>query len=403
MSSDFPSVRPTCYGFLATTMDALLVVEGCLRGYLNHVPRRPYPAERDELMRSGNIFVYEENASGVKRWTDGIKWSPSRVHRDYLVYREVLEKGPPQANGSPKDKEDADSGKTRSASRKSRPRPDPARAQMMEELRPYVGALLDSYEFKPESLIKKSLTVNYGNEVHHVVSYYTLGDVTSGRLKRVRTYDPRLSTIVPRAELFKDQRFPEVVFDDCNAGATEDWRVWYRSNRLEEKFTVPLPLPSPGGEPQDMASETPGPSSQDPSMNFLVEDDGSRLQQMPPLNPTFHPQLLLLESWQWPQLLHSQTPQPGEEMQSPQSKQLLYPQQPEQQRQQQQQSIYPQPPEQQSIYPQPPEQQFIKPETPVAKNEGNELSIEELDTYFNQADEQPVDRLDRLFDFEPWT
>jgi hypothetical protein len=42
----------------------------------------------------GNVFIYEENASGIKRWTDGVTWSPSRIMGNFLVYRELSEPFP---------------------------------------------------------------------------------------------------------------------------------------------------------------------------------------------------------------------------------------------------------------------------------------------------------------------
>ena len=89
MSSGGASLQPTFTGHVATTQDALLLFEACLQGHLSHVPRRPHDRERSSLIRSGSVFIYEENASGIKRWTDGVLWSPSRILRNFLVYREL--------------------------------------------------------------------------------------------------------------------------------------------------------------------------------------------------------------------------------------------------------------------------------------------------------------------------
>lgn len=80
---------PTWWGFIHTTFDALILLEACLLGTLTHIPRRPHDRERDNIIQSGNVFIYEENASGIKRWTDGITWSPSRIMGNFLVYREL--------------------------------------------------------------------------------------------------------------------------------------------------------------------------------------------------------------------------------------------------------------------------------------------------------------------------
>src|SRR6187549_2541575 len=82
-------LAPTFYGHVTSTTDALLIFEQVLSGRATHVSRRPHDRERNELIKSGNVFVYEENASGIKRWTDGIHWSPSRILSNFLVYRQL--------------------------------------------------------------------------------------------------------------------------------------------------------------------------------------------------------------------------------------------------------------------------------------------------------------------------
>ena len=86
---------PTFHGFVQNSMDGLILFEACLSGKLHHVPRRPHDRERSQLIKSGNIFIYEENASGIKRWTDGVAWSPSRILGNFLIYRELDKPFPP--------------------------------------------------------------------------------------------------------------------------------------------------------------------------------------------------------------------------------------------------------------------------------------------------------------------
>jgi hypothetical protein len=80
------TIKPTGQGFLDTTKDAMTVVEAVLQGCLQHINRRPYGKERAEMLTSGTVLVYEENASGLKRWTYAVHWSPSRVMNNYLIY-----------------------------------------------------------------------------------------------------------------------------------------------------------------------------------------------------------------------------------------------------------------------------------------------------------------------------
>jgi hypothetical protein len=68
----------TFYGLVESTTDALLIFEACRSGLLPRAKRRLLEGERREL-RSGSIYVFDEKESGIKRWTDGRQWSPSRI------------------------------------------------------------------------------------------------------------------------------------------------------------------------------------------------------------------------------------------------------------------------------------------------------------------------------------
>ena len=78
----------TFYGLIESTMDALRIVELCRQGKLGRVSRRLHDKER-KLIRSGSVFVFDELESGIKRWTDGRIWSPSRILGNFLIYREL--------------------------------------------------------------------------------------------------------------------------------------------------------------------------------------------------------------------------------------------------------------------------------------------------------------------------
>lgn len=78
----------TFYGLVETTADALKIVELCRQGKLGRVSRRLHESERKKI-RSGSVFVFDEIESGVKRWTDGRVWSPSRILGNFLIYREL--------------------------------------------------------------------------------------------------------------------------------------------------------------------------------------------------------------------------------------------------------------------------------------------------------------------------
>ncbi|KAJ7073153.1 Gti1/Pac2 family-domain-containing protein [Mycena amicta] len=71
--------------------DALVILEA-VRCRLLPLTMRLSGSERDELC-SGNVFVWEESTEegGLVRWTDGRRWSQSRVVGDCLFYQEKIE------------------------------------------------------------------------------------------------------------------------------------------------------------------------------------------------------------------------------------------------------------------------------------------------------------------------
>lgn len=218
MSSGGAALQPTFSGHVATTQDALILFEGCLQGHLSHVPRRPHDRERNSLIRSGSVFIYEENASGIKRWTDGVTWSPSRILGNFLVYRELDKPFPPG------EKKRAMKKPHRRPSRPGEPYPRPDQRhpdysassptsafgnnerQPTDAERQLIGSLIDSYGFKINGLVKKTMSVTVQGVTHHLVSYYNVEDVMQGNL-RTPSQTENLQYIRPRPELTTKQSF----------------------------------------------------------------------------------------------------------------------------------------------------------------------------------------------------
>ena len=211
------SLRPTWFGHVATAKDALVLFEACLNGTLHHVPRRPHDRERSSLIKSGYVFIYEENASGIKRWTDGVPWSPSRILGNFLVYRELVKPFPPgekkRAQKRPKNARPAKQGEPypRRASGEEQPSPvsatrTDANFDSRESERSLIGSLVDSYGFKEGGLVKKTMSVTLHGIHHHLVSYYRIEDVLEGTLQPP-SKDQKLENIEPRHELMARQNF----------------------------------------------------------------------------------------------------------------------------------------------------------------------------------------------------
>ncbi|GJJ12548.1 hypothetical protein Clacol_006791 [Clathrus columnatus] len=68
--------------------DAQIVLEAVRIGVLQAVERRLNEGERNMFIRSGAVFVWEESDGeyGLKRWTDGRMWTPSRAREPFLFY-----------------------------------------------------------------------------------------------------------------------------------------------------------------------------------------------------------------------------------------------------------------------------------------------------------------------------
>ncbi|KAI0413720.1 Gti1/Pac2 family-domain-containing protein [Xylaria grammica] len=218
---------PTFQGFISSTMDALILFEACLSGPLQHVSRRPHDRERSQLIRSGNVFIYEEHSSGIKRWTDGVPWSPSRILGNFLLYRELDKPFQPGEKKRAMKRNKTDGGVLKAAN----PRANSMSAfgssaltssttmTSMENTmngndmeRAYIGSLVDSYQFKEHGLVKKTISVQHKGVSHHLVSYYSLEDIKNNRLKSV-TDTPSLQSIVPRSTLLSCGSFRAPVDD----------------------------------------------------------------------------------------------------------------------------------------------------------------------------------------------
>jgi hypothetical protein len=227
-----PAFKPTWQGFLDTTKDAMTVVEAALQGRLSHISRRPHDKERAEMLTSGTVLVYEENASGIKRWTDAVHWSPSRVMNNCLIYRQLIRALKPEEKKTAlnpscgtKRKRKESAGPAISKTGENINNSDDefenppfdgahsgehdstnkvyanfAQGLTPDQQRRFCGSLIDSYEFKEGGLMKKTISVKYQGTHHHVISYYSLEDVVSGKLKRP-CQDAKLADIHPRPEL----------------------------------------------------------------------------------------------------------------------------------------------------------------------------------------------------------
>ncbi|KAK8093118.1 uncharacterized protein PG998_014519 [Apiospora kogelbergensis] len=228
------TLQPTFVGYISSTTDALVLFEACLTGHISRVPRRPHDRERANLIRSGNVLIYEEHSSNIKRWTDGVPWSPSRMLGNFLLYREL------DRPFQPGEKKRATKKDNKSTNGVSKPTTNSransvrfsdmnmgglasqysdASSNNKDAEKALVGSLVDSYQFKPNGLVKKTISVQYKGMQYHLVSYYNIDDVVQKKL-RTPLESPELQHITPRGALISAGNFRapvvgyELIMDD---------------------------------------------------------------------------------------------------------------------------------------------------------------------------------------------
>lgn len=92
--------------------------------------------------------------------------------------------------------------------------------QATDPERSLVGSLIDSYPFKENGLIKKTISIHFQGVPHHLVSYYSLEEALSGTMNTPST-DVNFSGIRPRTELLMNQNFRNPL-DETAIFATDE-------------------------------------------------------------------------------------------------------------------------------------------------------------------------------------
>ncbi|RCH80699.1 hypothetical protein CU098_007500, partial [Rhizopus stolonifer] len=197
----------------------------CRNGLLPTVTRRIFDNERN-MIKSGTIIVFNETETGIKRWTDGLIWSPSRVLGNFLIYRELVsrEQKKIQINNDRVDRRE----------------------------RALVGSLTTTntpYNFKKNGLIKKTIRISVNGNYLHVVSYYHLSDVLE-RLLPTPSDSPLFSNIrisedlLPHLQGYSNHSL--LLSASVIQAKTEMQNVTkYKEDSYEKKMSLPRPFDPP--------------------------------------------------------------------------------------------------------------------------------------------------------------
>ena len=167
--------EPPWSGWIETTGDALLILEAARRGLIPRVTRRLVDSER-KMITSGSVFVFDEVESGIKRWTDGFFWSPSRILGNFLLYRETDKRGAGHRS-TRLDTDTNDDDSKAESQLLSRPKTDNASMGVdKHKERTLVGSLTNSYKFKPDGLMKKvsflGFLLNDNNGITMILDFF---------------------------------------------------------------------------------------------------------------------------------------------------------------------------------------------------------------------------------------
>ncbi|KNE69845.1 hypothetical protein AMAG_14374 [Allomyces macrogynus ATCC 38327] len=193
-----PPLPVTYRGYLATFEDALYLLEACRRGVLPRTTKRLSTDEKRRAVFHGAIYLFLEEESGIKRWTDKVDWSASRIAGQFLIYREIHNPAAAAASGAGKDTsavKDANAA-TNPAALPATPTSvsttaTPVHCDASDEdevsLAPSTASSLavpaklttpacamarkNGFVIKPNGLIKRTISLQCDGATHHIVSY----------------------------------------------------------------------------------------------------------------------------------------------------------------------------------------------------------------------------------------
>ncbi|KAJ3382428.1 hypothetical protein HDU84_004281 [Entophlyctis sp. JEL0112] len=181
------------FGFVEDEMDSLILVEAVVAKKI--APFAGGPLEIARLsVRSGSVFILAESCRYLKRWKDGLQWSPSRSYGQFLLYRQV---------GKMDRSCDAEESAVH-AEALNIPGVDPRYAQ---------SSLKDGTQIVKNGLTKRSITVTGSDgSIYRVISYYNRNDVldAAGLVLRRPADDPEVNQVMAN-HVFRGQvkRFRE--------------------------------------------------------------------------------------------------------------------------------------------------------------------------------------------------
>ncbi|CAG8669335.1 21792_t:CDS:2 [Dentiscutata erythropus] len=177
----------TFNGKVQTVNDAMIIFEACRRGILQRTTRRLLEKEKEEL-RSGQVYVFDEHESGIKRWTDGRLWSPSRIVKDFLVYRELA---------------------TRDRSvKRDEPIDEILQRRVQAEGLKVHQCSKGTFILRNNGLLKKTISIKFNGTYQHMIIYED-GKENEKKLLPPQAFQ-ELRSLQPEEDIVKAEKMPKV-------------------------------------------------------------------------------------------------------------------------------------------------------------------------------------------------
>ncbi|KAJ3271566.1 hypothetical protein HDV01_006528 [Terramyces sp. JEL0728] len=198
------------FGFVNTPADAALLIYSSTDGSnrVQSVKRRLASQERNQI-KSGSVYVFCEQESGMRRWTDGMRWSKSRVEGQFLVYRRIEPEPTDVENEQaiPNKRRRVLSQQTDSTIDDDSIEDDNSSKSLSVDFvrEGSESSLIPSKGYRDDVLCKKTFAISIKGRVSHVICYYSKQDVMDGVLKTPSSM-----------EMFADIKVPNEYVDPSN-------------------------------------------------------------------------------------------------------------------------------------------------------------------------------------------
>ncbi|KAL2124156.1 hypothetical protein VTJ04DRAFT_521 [Mycothermus thermophilus] len=236
--------HPSFVGFLATPVDAMIVLEAALsHGLFTVFHAIPSVNVLASIIHSGAIVIIrnknrlQPNLGGVGRWRDLRKWSDRRtMGNGFYIYREMA----------------------RPNERSLTPFEQQVEINNNQQLGPYMGLHIGRPGALHDGLFKKTVTYEVGGNQYTIMNYYRVTDVLRGRLPRPRHLAPGLTINMAAlsADFWRDIMTPDnrsrgnKVVDDGGVSLAVQHAGWTASMDIPQPAQPQVAVPALAPQPQ---------------------------------------------------------------------------------------------------------------------------------------------------------